>query len=249
MEECQTGSIRVSGQCEDAEVKKGRWSKEEDEQLRRAVATRGDHQWRLISQLVPGRSPIQCLHRWDKILKPGLVKGPWTSSEDAILVNWVRKEGPTKWTQCAEMIPGRSGKQCRERWFNTLDPSVKKGDWQEEEDKTIFRLYKELGAKWKEMMKYLPGRTDNSIKNRFYSTIRKSQNQGKTEITGNPGADAVTEPRVSVNTQVVQLLHKLQNLELLLSHTSHQIVCLEESIEQDQQNCEVFEEIPEDIFF
>ena len=37
-----------------------------------------------------GRTPIQCLHRWTKILKPGLVKGPWTPEEDLLLMEWVK---------------------------------------------------------------------------------------------------------------------------------------------------------------
>ena len=206
------------------EEKKGRWTKEEDEQLRQAVSSMGDHQWRLIAKHVPGRSAVQCLHRWDKILRPGLVKGPWTASEDALLVDWIEKEGPTKWTQCAEMVPGRSGKQCRERWFNTLDPDIKKGDWQEEEDKTIFRLYRQLGPKWTEMTKFLPGRTDNSIKNRFYSTIRKSKSKGNGEIQGCMEVGEVTKQEVAVNSQVVALLQQMQKMEVLLSQTRQQIV-------------------------
>ena len=87
-----------------------------------------------------GRTAIQCLHRWTKILKPGLVKGPWTREEDQKLVDWVKTEGPTKWAQASLVIEGRSGKQCRERWFNNLSPQVKKGNWTVEEDDIIFKL-------------------------------------------------------------------------------------------------------------
>ena len=62
--------------------KRGKWTSEEDELLRRAVEYYGEKQWRLISQHVCGRNSIQCLHRWTKILKPGLIKGPWTDLED-----------------------------------------------------------------------------------------------------------------------------------------------------------------------
>ena len=67
---------------------------------------------------------VQCLHRWNKVLKPGLKKGPWTAPEDAVVTTLVQTHGigKIKWSQVAEKLPGRIGKQCRERWFNHLDP-------------------------------------------------------------------------------------------------------------------------------
>eukprot|EP01016_Furgasonia_blochmanni_P050470 TRINITY_DN7804_c0_g1_i6.p1 TRINITY_DN7804_c0_g1~~TRINITY_DN7804_c0_g1_i6.p1 ORF type:complete len:844 (-),score=291.32 TRINITY_DN7804_c0_g1_i6:306-2837(-) len=165
--------------------KHGKWTPEEDELLRNVVQLYGEKQWRKISDHIPGRSAIQCLHRWTKILKPGLKKGPWTIEEDQKLISWVKKEGPTKWAQAAALIKGRSGKQCRERWYNNLNPDVKKGDWTEEEDGMIFQLYRQHGSSWSKIAKYLPGRTENSIKNRFYSTLRKlASDKRKTILEG-----------------------------------------------------------------
>lgn len=166
-----TPTIKTEAQL--TSPKSGRWSSEEDEQLRRIVPFYGEKQWRKISLHMKGRTAIQCLHRWTKILKPGLVKGPWTEEEDRKLRDWVGREGPGKWSQCSSFIVGRSGKQCRERWFNNLNPVVKKGCWTEEEDDLIFKLYMQFGSSWSKIAKNLNGRTENSIKNRFYSTIRK----------------------------------------------------------------------------
>ena len=60
---------------------------------------------------------MQCLHRWQKVLRPGLVKGPWTPEEDAMILNCLQ-QGISKWSEIADAIPGRIGKQCRERFFN-----------------------------------------------------------------------------------------------------------------------------------
>jgi len=61
------------------------------------------------------RTDVQCLHRWQKVLNPDLVKGAWTKSEDDRILELVTKHGATKWSMIAQHLPGRIGKQCRER--------------------------------------------------------------------------------------------------------------------------------------
>jgi len=166
--------------------KSGKWSDEEDRILYELVPLYGAKNWKRIADNIKGRSPIQCLHRWTKILQPGLVKGPWTIEEDRKLLEWVKREGPVKWTQCSDFIKGRNGKQCRERWFHTLNPQVIKGNWSSEEDLKIFTLYKKLGGKWSKIALSIQGRTENSIKNRFYSTLRrKAVEQAKSKNISN----------------------------------------------------------------
>ena len=94
-------------------------------------------------------------------------KRAWTEAEDKQLIETVTKFGAQRWSLIASHMTGRVGKQCRERWFNHLCPNVKKGDWTEEEDRIINEGVAELGTKWSEIVKRLPGRSDNSIKNRF----------------------------------------------------------------------------------
>jgi hypothetical protein len=57
---------------------RGNWTAEEDELLRSAVHQYGGRNWKKISDQIPDRTDVQCLHRWQKVLRPGLVKGPWT---------------------------------------------------------------------------------------------------------------------------------------------------------------------------
>jgi hypothetical protein len=141
--------------------------------LKQLVNKFGPRNWKIISDKLITRSPVQCLHRWTKILQPGLKKGPWTIEEDNLLAEWVNKEGPCKWSLCGEFIKGRSGKQCRERWFNTLNPVVIKGSWTAKEDFLIFELFSKYGSRWSQITSHLKGRSENSIKNRFYSTLRR----------------------------------------------------------------------------
>lgn len=120
--------------------------------------------------------------RKQRILKK---KGNWSVDEDALLLLWVQERGPCKWTQCSKGIRGRCGKQCRERWVNILNPSVKKGKWSHQEQTQIFDSLRAHLTAWSTIAKILPGRTENSIKNYFYSSLRR--------IQGNPIINIVRE--------------------------------------------------------
>ena len=87
--------------------------------------------------------------------------------------------GPSDWKNVSLLmtkrygIKNKSSKQCRERWVNSLCPNINKGIWSEKEENILFLTQLKIGNKWSELAKLLPGRSENDIKNHFYSKLRK----------------------------------------------------------------------------
>ncbi|XP_018462123.2 transcription factor MYB65 isoform X2 [Raphanus sativus] len=108
-----------------------------------------------------------------------LKKGPWTSTEDGVLIDYVKRHGEGNWNNVQKHTSlARCGKSCRLRWANHLRPNLKKGAFSKEEEQVIVEMHARMGNKWAQMAELLPGRTDNEIKNYWNTRIKRRQRAG-----------------------------------------------------------------------
>ena len=106
----------------------------------------------------------------------GFVRRVWTLHDDSVLKHKILTNGRSSmnWNEVALSFPGRTGKQCRERWHHHLREGIKKGEWSEKDDATILSSHARLGNRWSKISKLLTKRSDNDVKNR-YKTLQKMQ--------------------------------------------------------------------------
>ncbi|CAN0093815.1 unnamed protein product, partial [Phaeothamnion confervicola] len=158
------------------------WKPAETDQLKTLVDTHGAN-WAEIVTHFPGRSLRGCQEHYaaamtaaggGRTVKHGI--GSWSTAEDERLKTLVGVFG-VRWSQIAEHMPGRVGKQCRERYLNHLDPGLNKSQWTQQEEALLVSLHRKHSNSWAEIARHIPGRSDNDVKNRWNLIARREKSR------------------------------------------------------------------------
>jgi hypothetical protein len=164
------------------------WTPQQDAKLTKAVKKHGKN-WVAVAAMVPGRAREQCHQRWTNTVDPANGKknvGKWKPEEDAELTEAVKKHGTECWVTIAAMVPGRTNRQCRERWVASLDPTIGKnvGKWKPEEDAELTKAVKEHGTEcWVTIAALVPGRAREQCHQRWTNTLDPANGKKKGKWT------------------------------------------------------------------
>ncbi|XP_012276782.1 cell division cycle 5-like protein [Orussus abietinus] len=113
--------------------------------------------------------------------------GVWRNTEDEILKAAVMKYGKNQWSRIASLLHRKSAKQCKARWFEWLDPSIKKTEWSREEDEKLLHLAKLMPTQWRTIAPII-GRTAAQCLERYEYLLDQAQKKEE-------GEDAADDPR------------------------------------------------------
>ena len=180
------------------------------------------------------KEPIKNPINIQTINQPILKNVKWTKNEDNILLNCVNRFGEGKWNEMERCFIGRTRKQIRQRYINnikikkisenmnqtiTLNSSSSSINekiidekhsfiWNDKLDKILLREYFLNKKSWVKISKKIPGSSENSVKNRFYSLLRQLVNNEKKEYKSNFYFNSAYFTNENINNNLALLIYK-----------------------------------------
>jgi hypothetical protein len=128
----------------------------------------------------------------------------FTAEEDTLLTRVVQDRRFSNWIDVASQIPGRTARQCRDRWANYLCPVNKNAAWTRDEDELLVAKFAEIGPRWTVIAKFFDGRSENNVKNRWYTHLRPKLGASS---PADPGpAPEKRQPLPSITTLMPELM-------------------------------------------
>jgi hypothetical protein len=169
---------------------RSRWKPEEDAKLIEAVEKFSGKNWIAIAEMVTGRTNLQCRQRWAAHLDPTVERTTtgkegkrWEEEEDELLMDAMKIHGKD-WSRVAVLVPGRTHKQCYNRWSKNVCPDIdkmtayNKDKWTVKEDEMLINAVKKLGNRdWVRVAALVPGRTNTECWSRWSNQVPPSVNR------------------------------------------------------------------------
>ncbi|OHT02300.1 hypothetical protein TRFO_07099 [Tritrichomonas foetus] len=134
-----------------------------------------------IHKYFPSRSTDEIQIKWEEIIQ----NNKWTSDEDFVIKSFVKENGTNNWSKLQKLLPTRTQKQIRERWHNYLQPIKSHFPWTPEEDQLLINLHKIYGNSWIKISSFIPGRSDQSCKNRWSNELKQTVHIATTKESPN----------------------------------------------------------------
>uniref|UniRef100_A0A7S2SJY2 Uncharacterized protein n=1 Tax=Rhizochromulina marina TaxID=1034831 RepID=A0A7S2SJY2_9STRA len=152
------------------------WTPADDEALLAAAEQHKEHDWEAIAAHIGQRTAVECLVRYQRAINSALVRVAWTAEEDALLreLATTHGDGHGLWRICSSLLEGRSATQCRIRWTKTLCPGVKKGKWDETEERLLYaasRAYLGSKGQWSMIQRHVPMRTGTKCREKWVHVL------------------------------------------------------------------------------
>ena len=148
---------------------------------------------------------LKCKSRWKKI-DPSLTKNAFTAEEDEIILKG-EKDG-LSWPDIANQLPGRNSDQVRFRFVNTINPQLMKNvAWTDEEERILNKAQSELGNKWSVITSFLPGRSENDIKNHWHNNRLRAKRKLKSIAASTKRDETLMNLRRGMYDSTVPSLH------------------------------------------
>ncbi|KAJ2808164.1 hypothetical protein H4R21_000180 [Coemansia helicoidea] len=157
------------------------WTKKEERSLADVVKRFNGRDWVTIAkELGTQRTASQCFQVYQRKLNPDMSRSKWTPEEDRLLTEAVMAYGEGDWQAVAACLDNRTGQQVLHRWCKSINPAIRSGRWDKDEDAALLAAVRLYGVgQWTKIAKHVPGRTDVKCRERYMNVLTPDVNNSQ----------------------------------------------------------------------
>ncbi|KAJ2402030.1 hypothetical protein GGI23_000999 [Coemansia sp. RSA 2559] len=162
-------------------INKAPWTRKEERRLAEVVERHGARDWVTIAkELDTQRTASQCFQVYQRKLNSEMSRSKWTPEEDRVLTEAVMAYGEGDWQAVAACLDNRTGQQVLHRWCKSINPAIRSGRWDRDEDIALMAAVRLYGVgQWTKIAKHVPGRTDVKCRERYMNVLTPDVNNSQ----------------------------------------------------------------------